>query len=170
MATRKLAGPRVVIGADGIPQFIEPIDLDALKKVKPSDAKGVAQLHEYLRIYGLNDANNIRMKQMQYLQRFNITPDDPNFKAALARLVGESNSGRTVVAMARRASESAQTIEAIDGNMGKEVMYVNEDDPCDECLALNGITEPVTWFMANNAMPSDRCLGKDNCKCDFVPV
>ena len=159
------------LDANGIPVILKVPTHEDIRDIVSKDAKSLKSLMGLLVDWDLEDPNELRRFQMQYLQRFNITPGEPRFEEAYQRLAEESNSKRVVVAHARRKYQIAQTIAASSGNLNQEGIYINDgDDPCDECLALGGEQQPISWFAENNAMPGDRCLGGSNCKCTLIPV
>lgn len=166
-----MAGPLVSLDANGYPVYIEPIGADALRRIKPNTEAGLGELYSYLDIYGLDDANARRKFQQQYLSRFNITTDSPSYASALEQLATESASKRVVVAQARRAAQMTETIVALDGELQKTCVYVNDGpDPCDNCAALNGLEKKYTEFVNDGEVPGDRCLGGDNCLCILIPI
>jgi hypothetical protein len=134
-------------------------------------ADDLGRLYQYLDVYGVDDLNAKRKFQEQYLGRFNITPDNPRYKDALAQLSSESNSKRVTVAHARRTAQSVETNMALGGSVNKTCIYVNDGpDPCDNCLALNGEEKTYAQFANDGELPGDRCLGGDNCLCLLVPI
>jgi len=164
------ARPRVELDDEGRPKFIDTISADNLRLIKPT-GDDIDRVHKFRQVYGLEDHTQMRKFEEQYLQRFNLTPGNPRYAAALAQLANESNSQRVAVAQARRTAQRVETIEALEGNMQKNCIYVNDGpEPCDNCLALSGEEKPYSEFIANNEAPGDQCLGGDNCMCLLVPI
>jgi len=161
-------GPRIELDAQGNPIFIEVIPSEVLRLIKPTDLEALEQLHKFRAVYGLEDPNVLRQFETQYLARFDITTSNPRYLEALEQLGTESNQQRVLVAQARRTAQRAELIEATGGDFSTNVIYVNDDDPCDPCESLNGLEGPLSQFEANNEMPGDVCLGGDNCRCRFI--
>ena len=162
--------PRIELDENGNPVFIDVIPDDALRLIKPT-GDDIDKVHEYRQVYGLEDPQAMRQFEQQYLQRFNLTPDNPRYMAALEQLANESNSKKVAVAQARRTAQRVETITALDGYMGGTCVYVNDGpDPCDNCLALSGEEKPYIEFVANHELPGDQCFGGDLCMCVIVPI
>jgi hypothetical protein len=174
MAVTEKQIPRVEIGANGKPTFIETIDPDVLKNLLPSNPDDMALLYKYRRLYNYESPTDIRKSKIQFLARFNITPDQPGYADAFLQLSEEVNSNKVLVGNARRVSQKMQMVESANGSNEQEAIYINDnDDPdgiCANCLALGGTQETIQWFVDNNAMPGDRCLGGDSCLCILVPI
>jgi hypothetical protein len=166
-----MPGPRVEFDADGFPVFIDTVTADELRKLLPSNPADFETVHNYLRVYGLDDPSDLANFQQQYLSRFNITSDSPQYEAALRQLSEEAQSRRVAVAQSRRAAQTAETIQALGGEMGKVCIYVNDGpDPCDNCLELGGEEKTYREFVQDGELPGDRCLGGDNCLCILIPI
>ena len=90
------ARPRIELDENGQPVFIDVISDDALRLIKPTGDQ-IDQVHEFMQVYGLEDPPELRQFEQQYLQRFNLTPDNPRYAQALAQLSTESNSQRVAV-------------------------------------------------------------------------
>ena len=166
-----MAGPRVELDDQGKPVFIETVSADELRRIKPTDVDALADLYNYLDVYSLDNLNERRKFEEQYLARFNLTPDNPRYADALAQLASESNSQRVMVAQARRAAQVTETNTMLGGETAKKCVYINDGpDPCDNCLALNGLEKTYAEFANDGELPGDRCLGGDNCLCILVPI
>jgi len=163
--------PNVIIDKDGFPIFIEALDVEAIAGIIPTSTEGIAKINRLLATYNLDNPIDLKRAQVQYLARFNITSDSPNFKQSLADLANESNNNRVIVAQARRYAQATETINALDGNLNKTCVYVNDGaNPCVNCLELNGKTMKYSEFVETNSMPADRCLGGSNCLCLLIPL
>ena len=167
--TKKI--PRVELDSRGFPIFIEAPDADFVRLLKPTNPTDMAVIHNMLAVYGLENPTSIANAQLSYLARFNVTPDSPNFKTALEQLSTEANANRVLTAQARRISQSVETITAVNGNINQKFVYINDgDDPCDNCLELNGEEGTYAELANQGKLPADRCLGGDNCLCILVPI
>jgi hypothetical protein len=163
--------PRVELVKDGYPIYIEAPTADYVRTLKSKNYDDMQTIHNYLSVYGLENPTAIANSQLSYLARFNITPDADNYQTALEQLSIEANSNRVLVAQARRASQSVETIVATGGDLNKQCVYINDgDNPCDNCLELNGEEMKYTEFVDEGKLPGDRCLGGDNCLCILVPI
>ena len=165
-----MAGPRIDLDENGFPVFIDVVPDDALRLIKPT-GDDIDLIHDYQRVYGLEDPNTIAKFEQQYLQRFDLDPTNPRYADALAALATESNSKRVAVAQARRVAQQTETIQALRGKIDRVCVYVNDGpDPCDNCLALSGEEKPYSEFISASEAPGDQCLGGDNCMCRLVPI
>jgi hypothetical protein len=163
--------PRVQLDENGFPIFIEPLNIDDLLRMRPSNTDDIAAIFEYKALYGLESPEQIRRAQIKYLERFNITSDSPQFAQQMEQLSTEANSNRVMVATARRVAEQQQTNAALGGRVDVVCVYVNEGpDPCDACLVLNGEEAPYSWFVSTSSRPGDQCYGGDNCLCTLIPI
>jgi hypothetical protein len=172
-----IKAPRVDLDADGNPIFIDALPEDFLRTLLPSSPADVSAVNDYRLLYGLDDPSALRKFETQYLNRFGITPTNPdgtvnpNYQNALKQLSTESNSKRVAVAQARRSAQVTETLQASDGNLNQSAVYINDGpDPCENCLELNGEEMTIAQFKATNTEPGDRCLGGDNCLCILVPI
>ena len=165
-----MAGPRIDLDANGFPVFIDVVPDDALRLIKPT-GDDIDLIHDYRRIYGLEDPKVVKDFQQQYLQRFDLDPSNPRYADALAELATESNSKKVAVAQARRVAQQTETIQALRGNIGGTCVYITDGpEPCERCLALSGLEKPYNQMIADGEAPGDQCLGGDNCMCIPVPI
>jgi hypothetical protein len=164
-------GPRVVVDTKtGTPKFISVPTPDYIRTIKPTDERGLEELHRYLSVYGLDNPQTLRDFESQYLRRFGITPESERYKDALKDL-GETYSDRVAVAEARRNAQVTETVAGLDGDMQKRCVYINDGpEPCDRCAELNGEEMTYAEFVAHGALPGDRCRGGDNCMCILQPI
>ena len=155
----------------GLPVWIQFPDASDIAQLKPSNPDDVAVIHRISALIGLETPSQLRRAQVKYLERFNIRPDNPLYQQQLENLASEANSNRVLVATARRNTERAQTLTALAVTGANELMYINEgEDPCDNCLPINGETGDYNYFVSENLRPGDQCLGGDNCLCVLVPI
>jgi hypothetical protein len=160
----------VIIDEEGKPVFVKPLTTDALSGFSGTNPDHVALMNEYLNSAGMSDPVKLRQAQSKYLERFNITPDDPRYEAEMERLA--ENGTRFMLGEARRVAERQQTMHEINGDLTQNVVYIAEDDEntCDECPELNGEEGPYIQLARNNMLPGDRCEGGNNCRCIIVAV
>jgi len=155
--------PAVTRGSEQMPRSVP---LPSPVEMRQMDT---AELSAVLTHYGAEtglDAS--RQYAARYLDRFDITPDDPRWGVEMERLLDQS-SRRPVLAAARRSSERYETLLAAGGDMDVDTTYLAEgDNPCDECLPLAGSVMPLGERIAEGLMPGDRCLGKDLCQCGLA--
>jgi hypothetical protein len=167
----KTLQPLVKLDKRGRPIFIEPLNMAILNGLlKAQTPAQVNALNVILLAYGVMDPVAAMQREMNTVSRFrNMTPADGRYQAERDRAV--KSSGAATVGFMRSAGNKAQAIEAVEGNLNQTVMYVNEGpDPCEECLDLGGLEMPMKDFVAQNKMPTDRCLGGNHCYCQLVPV
>lgn len=120
--------------------------------------------------FGWVDTWDARMEAMSgTLQAFGYDParDKASWDRAWARM--EKAQDTALLGVSRRLSQRYETQQAIGGDTGRMMIYVNEsDDPCEECEALGGTVKTYAEFVADGDMPGDRCLGGNNCMCALV--
>lgn len=161
-----MTGPRVELDRAGNPVFVRVPTPDVIRLLKPSNPADVSVVHDYLRVFGLENPASVANFERQYLSRFNITPSSPDYREQLRRLSEESYSDRVAVAMSRRTAQQADTMGAMDGNLRALSVYINDGpDPCPQCEKLNGLEMTYIEFAQGGMLPGDRCLGGDNCLC-----
>jgi hypothetical protein len=145
--------------------------IEELQNFTSTDPDDVAQLHGLLRRFD-RDTEQVRIDaQKRFLERFNITPDDPRWEGEMQRL-GDAQGGRALLAEARRTSEKFESIVAIDGNPNQTVIRIAEGpDPCELCLDETGTEGTYADLAARGLLPGgNSCLGGDLCLCVVVPI
>ena len=175
MATRSKIStglPRVEIGPDGFPIFIEPPSPELLRALKPSINQ--LEITQLKTLYGLDDPAKMLQAQIKFLDRFGITPGTRGieFNAALEQLSGTVASNKVVLGEARRISESTFTNAILGGNYAssQELIYSAEnDEPCPNCAALDGETGTYAELAAQGILPEVQCYGGSACQCKFWP-
>jgi len=157
--------PYIERGNDNVPRSV-PMPSAADLRGMDTDAR-----YEALSRLGyIKPAEQEMDMQRRYLERFNITKDDPRFDEEMKRLGGAERK-QHLLAASRRAMERQETMVALDGDTSKDTIYLNEgDDPCEECEPLDGEIMPYAERVAEGKMPGDRCLGGDLCLCVLMVV
>lgn len=159
----------VTVDDNGFPIFKRLPTAAEIASIKPTDIEGMNTLYRLQSYLGLSSPEAQRQANVQYLARFNITPQSPLYAQRLNDLNKEVNSNRVIVATSRRVTQQAQTAVMLDGK-NQSCIYINEGDaPCDSCLFLNGEQGTYQYFVENNLLPGDQCLGGDACLCQLVP-
>lgn len=159
----------VTIGDNGLPIFKRLPTAAEIASIKPTDLDGMNTLYRLQSYLGLSSPEAQRQANVQYLARFNIVSTSPLYAQRLADLGNEVNSNRVMTATSRRVTQQAQTATMLEGT-NQKCIYINEGDaPCDSCLFLNGEQGTYQYFVDNNLLPADQCLGGDNCLCQLVP-
>ncbi len=159
-------------GSDGIPAKVPGMpDAAGLQGLSTTDPADVATMNLTLERYGVvNTPDELIEAQSDMLQRFNIGPNDPRYKAEMERLA-TTGSGRVLLGQSRRVSQRVETLRGINGNTNQRCVYICEgEDPCEECEPLGGTDGPYKMFVQENMAPGDRCLGGSLCQCALVPV
>jgi hypothetical protein len=159
----------VTIDSNGLPVFKRMPTVEELHRIKPSDPEGQVVLHRLQAMMGNESAEQIRRAQIKYLERFNITPSSPLYQQQLANLNTTVNSAKVLTATSRRVTHDSQLATMLEGK-DKTCIYINEgEDPCDTCEPLGGQVEKYSWFVENNLIPGEQCLGGLSCLCILVP-
>jgi hypothetical protein len=144
---------------------------EVLRAFDRKNPRDITQVHELLRRFDRDDARTLLDAQSKFLERFNITSDDPRFPGEMQRLA-DAQGGRALLAEARRTAEKYESLVAIDGNPNQEVIRVAEGpDPCELCLDATGTEGTYAELARNKDLPGgNSCLGGDLCLCVIVPI
>lgn len=158
----------VSIGADGIPVFTRMPTVDEIARIKPTDPEGMEVLYRLQSYLGLSSPDAMRQANVEYLNRFNITPSSPLYAQRLNDLNNEVNSNKVLVGATRRITQQAETATMLE-NKDKVCIYINEgESPCTSCEPIGGTVEKYSWFVENNLLPGDQCLGGNSCLCRLL--
>jgi len=143
-------------------------DLKGFSSKNPDD---VAEMSAMLQRFGFPSPDKMVEQQAQYLANFDIRPGDPRYKRQM-ELLATSQSGRVLMAQARRTQEQYQTLKAVEGDTTVLMIRLAEgDNPCELCEPLDGEIKTYREFVADNQLPGgSSCLGGDNCLCTLTPV
>jgi hypothetical protein len=158
--------PFIERGADGTPESVPIPSLEDMRGLAPDELAAVAGR------FGWIDTWDARMDAAStQLAAFGYDPgrDPAAYDRAMQRMV--TNSERALLGVSRRLSQRYETTAALDGDMTKTMIYVNESaTPCDECERLGGTVKTYAEFVADGDLPGDRCLGGNNCMCALVEL
>ena len=130
------------------------------------------ELLDVLQHYGVTEPwESMRASTAAYLERVsNIVPGDPRWEAEMNALLGGEQ--RALLSLARRTSEKWGTLDAIDGNVNQEMMWVThtDDNLCDNCDDRGGEIKTYAEWVQAGLPGAAVCLGGDQCRCELVPV
>ena len=150
--------PYIERGSDNIPRSVPVPTAEEVRQMSTSERWEVAQRYGWL-----PPAESEMDMQRQYLARWDIRKGDPRYETEMERLAGAEKK-QHLLAATRRAMERHETLVALDGQLDKDTVYINEgDEPCEECEPLDGDIMPYSERVANGLLPGDRCLGGNNC-------
>ena len=154
-----LAGPVPVV--DPLPDIASMIAM-------PDD-----ELIRTLQRYGVTQPwSEMRAEMLSYVQRMaRIPAGAPDYRER-AEMLLDMGSRRTLVGMARRASEQYATKEALDGDAGALLIRISEGDDhvCGPCEARAGIIGTLAEHEAMGAPGAASCDGGDYCRCQLVRI
>lgn len=130
-----------------------------------------AELLKMLNYYGITEPYNMLQTQsMEYVRRMMPLRSDEDINRAYSELI--NNERRQLLGVSRRVAQQWSTLDAIQGNMYQELIWIAEDDEatCDSCAPRSG--EIATWAeWKQRGMPgSEVCRGGNYCRCDLIPV
>lgn len=152
--------------ADADPKLIRLPDLKDIKNLSLKDLK------DTLKHYGVTEAwESYEANAASYLARVSSIPPGPLFDAELERILDVS-SKRGALGMSRRAVQTWSTLEAIDGNVNQEMMWLNEDDDrtCEPCDQNGGEIHTYAEWVQIGLPGAQTCLGGDYCRCDLLVI
>ena len=162
--------PMLERGATGIPSVIPTPTIEDLKSFKFDNEADQAAMSRMLEQFGLGGPDQLINGARARLERFNLTPDNPGYEREL-ELLQTTESGKVLLGQSRRVAQRYETLTSVDGNINQNCIRVPEgDEPCEACLPLAGLEQPLAEFIANNQMPGDQCLGGDACLCQVYPI
>jgi len=132
-----------------------------------------AELFDVLEQYGVTEPwESMINDTRKYLQRVSsITPGSDRWNEELNNLI-TTESRRGMLNLARRTQERFSTLDAIDGNVNQEMMWVtvSDDNLCENCDARGGRIQSYAQWTQDGLPGSAVCLGGDQCRCELVLV
>jgi hypothetical protein len=137
--------------------------------LKKSDT---AQLLEVMMRFNLAGTwQSIVTYNMQYAARLATIPPGPGIQMALDGIL-DTMSGRGLLGMTRRVWESSNTLEAIEGDVSHELIWVSQDDQnsCSACLEAEGQIMSYMDWQLRGGPGEGTCLGGSMCRCTLVRV
>jgi hypothetical protein len=154
-----LAGPVPVV--DPLPDIASMIALPDDELIRVLQRYGVTVTWEELRA---NMLDTVRAAMR-------IPAGAPDYRERMEYFL-DSGSRRTLVGMARRASEQYATKEALDGDAGALLIRISEGDDhvCGPCEARAGIIGTLAEHEAMGAPGAASCDGGDYCRCQLVRI
>ena len=171
----KFFSPALERGADPnnqtpfINNFPTPGDLRGFNTKRPEDVDKMSRL---LGKYGFPPPDEMVEQQQEFLARFNITPDSPQYAAEMERL-GSSQSGKVLLSTSRRTQEQYQSLSSVDGNVNTNMVRMEEggeNPPCSLCEPLDGLEMTLAEFYSTGQGPGgSTCEGGDFCLGILVP-
>lgn len=129
-----------------------------------------AELLKVLSYYGITEPYAMLQTQsMDYVRRMMPMASDTEINRAFAELMAKER--RQLLGVTRRVSQQWSTLDAMQGNIQQEFIWLAEDDEatCDSCAPRSG--EIDTWLgWKQRGMPgSETCRGGNLCRCDLLP-
>lgn len=154
-----LAGPVPVV--DPLPDIAGMIALSDEELIAVLQRYGVTTTWEELRA---NMLDTVRAAMR-------IPAGAPDYRERMEFLI-DSGSRRTLVGMARRASEQYATREALDGDANAQLIRISEGDDhvCGPCEERAGMIGTLAEHEAMGAPGAASCDGGDYCRCQLVRI
>ena len=147
------------------PRYVALPDLAAMKNMTNEE------LMQTLNHYGITEPLGILQSQaMEYVRRMMPLRSDEDINRAFAELV--ANERRQLLGTARRVQQQWSTLDAIQGDMNQELIWLAEDDEatCDSCAPRSGEID-TWWGWKQRGMPGSAvCRGGNYCRCDLVAI
>lgn len=162
-------GARLI--APGIKQGASPQQA-RLPRIEDMSRLSKKQLTDVLQHYGvMKPWDSMIADTSKYLERVSgIVEGDPRWKQEMDALLGSEQ--RALVSLSRRVSEKWSTLDAIDGNVKQELMWIThtDDSLCENCEDRGGEIKTFEEWSAEGLPGASVCLGGDQCRCELVPV
>jgi hypothetical protein len=131
------------------------------------------QLIALLQRYGvISSWEDLRAKMMATAGgAMSIPAGAPDYQERMEFLL-DTGSRRTLVGMARRASERYATAEALGGDADAQLIRISEGDDhvCDSCQERAGAIGTLAEHEAIGAPGPASCHGVDLCRCQLVRI
>lgn len=121
--------------------------------------------------YGITEPLGILQSQaMEYVRRMMPLRTDEDINLAFAELV--ANERRQLLGTARRVQQQWSTLDAIQGNLEQELIWLAEDDEatCDSCAPRSGEIDTFIGWKQRGMPGSATCRGGNYCRCDLVAI
>lgn len=179
-----------LFGSEELPAGVGPRRLEGNRLVTPGLQAGVRP--EQARLPNLADLKNLSLGElnalldhygiqpywgalqtqaMGYVSRMTeYRPGSEEWREAVANLL-DRDSSRGALGMNRRIAQAWSSLDAIDGDVNKTMIWLteNDEDVCDPCEERGGVE--MTWAEWQIAGPPGTvCLGGSYCRCDLVVV
>ena len=108
----------------------------------------------------------------QYVARLTeLRPGSPEFAAEVQRIL-DLESRRGMLSVSRRVHQQWSSLDAIDGDMGKQMVWITELDSsvCEPCSQRGGLMMSYREWQSTGMPGAAVCQGGDLCRCDLVVV
>jgi hypothetical protein len=132
-----------------------------------------AELMEVLQHYGVMAPWGAMVtRAQQYVTRMTeLRPGSPEWQAEVDRLI-TTDSRRGMLSLNRRVAQTWSSLEAIDGDVNKTMIWLPERDEntCENCSANGGKEKTWAEWQVSGPPGAAVCLGGDQCRCDLVVV
>lgn len=131
------------------------------------------ELTYYLERFGIKEAwPQMRASTAGYVQRMtSMPPGSPAFMDEINRLL-DAESKRGALSMTRRAYRELATIDALDGDVATELIWITDGDDgtCPHCESRGGDIGTIQYHAAKGLPGPGVCLGGDMCRCQLLPI
>lgn len=130
-----------------------------------------AEILKVLNHYGITEPYGILQSQaMEYVRRMMPLRSEADIQAAFNELI--NNERRQLLGVSRRVSQQWSTLDAIQGDIDKELIWLAEDDEatCDSCAPRSGDIDTFAGWKARGLPGSATCRGGNYCRCDLVVI
>lgn len=149
----------------------DPMPLAKLPTIENFRNIAKADQLRFLYHYGMAKTwGHLQMQAMSSVERMYELTDPDEFIRAIEEL--KNNQVRQVLELERRVVQRWTTLDAIDGDTTKELMWIAEDDKftCENCLPRSGEIDTFEGWAKRGNPGASVCLGGDSCRCDLVLI
>jgi len=145
-----------------LPDMVELRDL-------PND-----QLLSVLEHYGVIEPwHQMKQRATEYVQRMSrIRPGDEQAIQDAVDEITTTASRRGMLGLNRRIYETWSSLDAIDGNLNQDMIWICEDDEssCTGCKSHGGEIKSYAEWQIEGPPGAAICKGGDYCRCQLVAV
>lgn len=141
-----------------------------------SDLKGMPpeQLSKILKQFGISKPwPQMKMATAAYAERMmTIPPGNPGALQDEIKRLLDFESKRGALGAARRAYREYAMIEAMDGDVQTDLIWISDGDDgtCERCAARGGDIGTVQYHAAQGLPGPSVCQGGDYCRCQLLPI
>lgn len=129
------------------------------------------ELLRTLNHYGITEHYGILQTQdMDYVRRMMPMRSEGDINRAYQDLL--RNQERHLLGVTRRVAERWSTLDAIQGDINKEMIWIAEDDEatCENCAPRSGEIDTWIGWKERGFPGAETCQGGNLCRCDLTVI